>query len=71
MSSSVCVYTWFIITRNVHKSICVWVWGVGGWVKHYQKNDNIKINNGSLRFFFGEYQNGGYDDKSLKIYGPN
>lgn len=52
--------------------MCVGV-GVGGWAKHYQisKNYNIKINRGSLRFFFGEYQNGGYDDKSLKIYGPN
>lgn len=47
--------------------------GVGGWWlgQALSKNDNIKINNGSLRFFFGEYQNGGYDDKSLKIYGPN
>lgn len=60
MSSSFCV-TWFIITRNVHKSICVWVWGwvAGPSIIKYQK------------MTIGEYQNGGYDDKSLKIYGPN
>lgn len=39
------------------------MWGVGDWAKHYLSKKMKIYTTAHYDFFFGEYQNGDYDNK--------